>query len=441
MAHTLNLVVGSTTIALASGDYRIRDYTPRTPNVGDEEIIEQCEIEVTASSLANLQSDVQAIQKAFERAKLRQDGVNWTQLFVQIQPDGYTALYQSEIVEGRVILPNETLKGSWANYQLNITLMWRRKAFWEAVDWTLLPLTNPNGTDVTTGLRVYNCSDLTGVSPNVNAFYTDIDGDDVVGDLPGPVKLRMTVAQDTNGIYIHHYADENGVGFPIYRVDSNSWVVGADTPDAASSNGGYQAITLPATAAVLRSTPWAAVFFKGTYLQAVARFSAAPPAGTYLRLRVTQNSVPVITTPYMRLSTKLQQSLGVVRLPPYPPLSSATSYTAALDGYNAAGGTLQFDVLYMMGVDSYAEIGRDDALVVAATERFIEQWGLDRRSWKEDGAGGTQLRFCNIDNGVGIFLKPGADQRLFFLMRNGDASAISMNMTVECWHRPRRMTL
>ena len=93
---------------------------------------------------------------------------------------------------------NEKLGESIDNTQMGLTVYIDRDPFWESLTLTNVPLTNGNGTDVTTGIRVYNCGDNATVDTSYKRDnWVTIDGaNDIVGDMPAPLEVKYYNSAD-----------------------------------------------------------------------------------------------------------------------------------------------------------------------------------------------------------------------------------------------------
>ena len=443
MAHVLSLSYGSTTIALASGDYRIKNYTPRVGSESSEFIEESATIQVEGSTIAAFQANVQAINRAFEAARKRRQGKTWDRLFLVFQPDGYSVSYRTEITEGRLLVPDTILQADWANKQADVTLIYTRRNFWEAAAWIAVPLSNANNLLGTTDpLRVYNCADGAG-GINIRTNLVQIAAASVAGDLPAPVALVMAPAQDTNGIYMGLYVDETGGGVPTLVFDSDAWTTGiSDTADATCSGGSYKDI--PANASDADVATLAGIDltdYRGNWWRPFVRNRT--PSDNTLAMRFYVGSV-LMSDMQLRASgaSRTLQAFDMIRIPSWPYLVNPVAGTFALRRKgDAAAPQFGFDVLYLMPTDAYAEIGRDDSAVVSSGQVLVETWDINAQSYIQNADTTNQYRFCNIRVGAGIFLTPGKNQNLYFLMRNDDDSDIGMYMTVQMFYKPRRRSL
>lgn len=455
MAHTLSLVYGSTTIALASGDYRVREYTPRTAEPGAVSVEETAVIQVYNATLATWQTDIRAINKAFEMARLRQQGRAYQQVFIQFQGDSEAAAWQSEIYDGRVLLPDTALQADWANRTLDLTIIWSRAPFWEATSWTSLSLTNGNGTDVTTGIRVFTWTDGTGSSPNVLCNYVDVDDTEISGDLPAPVKLRIKPGSTIQRMWISCHNDLAGLGLVSPYTEAESWSAyasGGSASDSDDSNGSHKTLTLAADT-------WNYLYLDrdlSTYNGGMWRFfirhsmasgSWATGLKTYVSMRSsgTLTGIELQSTQTVIKGTTygLIMPIGDLHMPPgrrlFPLSADLKDFQLRLYFYLLAGGTIYPDAVYWMPLDSFVEISTTDGAIYS-TDRLVYANDLEGHVYLDTAATGNDVHsIFDIVRGAGIWLHPGVDHRIFFLDEGVLTKA--QYLTVEAWYKPRRSSL
>jgi hypothetical protein len=444
MAHTLSLVYGGTTVALAAGDYRIREYVPRPADPGAETVEETAVIQITGSSLAAMQADIRAIELAFERARLRQDGKSFVQVFIQFQGDSESALWQSEVMGGRVIPPDTALGADWANRVIEVGVIWSRAPFWEAASWTALSLANDNGSG-TSGVVVYNNADGTGSSPTKKVHHVNIAAANVAGNLPAPVKLRLT--GQFRKIMIFQQADLAGLGritAPISEFeDWAGFYSGGSSASATCSGGLYLVFNHPGGSWETLYDDIDLSLYKGGYHRILARVPSTALATVKMYLQIGhQEGTPLFleTTPTVFDDAGVID-LGNVRLPPgrdrLPGSGTIDNFRFWLNVYADSAITIQFDVLYMIPVDSFmmiTSLGQG----VGATERLVWSEGFDDNLYKEIAATGLGVRNNFETEGGGIWLTPGVDQCLHFVQPQ---ATIATSVTVEAWYKPRRNSL
>ena len=462
MAHTVSVVYGSTTITLSAGDYRLRRYARKTAEGSEDYIEESMDILVTGTNLAGLTSDLRAINRAFEIAKLRADGRLFARVYLQVTGDGETTTWQTEILGGRVLLPESLYEADWANKQVEITLAYSRAPFWEGDTWIAVPLTNGNGTDLTSGIRVYNCNDATGSSPARKHNYVDVDGvNDISSELPCPVKLRF-LSNAANGhreVYIGSQADLSGFGLTGNHLEAEDFTAasGSDTAGAAYS-GGYAVETAP-VAGVLTETlskaSWDLSAFPGSHYRFFLCTATNSLAGCKAWMKLVgmggglvPASSGLITTKVIVPDATYIIPLGDMPLPTNrsrsPLISTAGIFSARAFVYLEGGDVTAFtDVLYFLPTDSWLELATDTGGFGESVSYVITQNDLDPKTYVEEVTGGeVNPDLITTVKGGGVYLWPGVNNRVHFLASgfNG-AYSISSYLTVEMWYKPRRQTL
>jgi hypothetical protein len=448
MAHTLNLKYGGTTVALAAGDYRIESYTPAPADEGASVVVETARIQITASSLAAMQADVAVIDRAFEWGRMRSAGKVMGPVVVQFQGDGEALLWQSEISDGRTLMPDGLLKTDWANKVISVAVIWTRAAFWEGAVWTALPLTNTNGTDNTSGLRVYGCNDGSGSAPSDRVMYLDVDGvNDVLGNLPAPVKLQIIPSGSINHVYIGMQADQgDGLATPFFEMEDID--VGSSTADATCSGGDYCHLDINAADITDFSAFVDPTTYNGGYHKIFMRFFSAVPDDLRIQFveTVAGDTYSLAETPWVNPDAdQALQTFGELRIPVrelLPSSGSLGNYALELDVKSSSSGTLNLDVDYIfaMPMDAYVELGSSTGSV-GSSQMIVYSEGIERMLYRDILASGAPVSIFDEHYGGGIFLRPGVNQRLWVLSRNSDTHSVSNYLTVKAWYKPRRSTL
>jgi len=450
MAHTLTLVYGNTTVAMASGDYRIRQYVPATPEPGASSVTETATILITGSTLAALQADIRAINQMFERARMRQAGKTLVRTFVKFQASGEATTWLSEIYDGRVVMPDGALAGDWANTQLEVAVIWERTPFWEGDTWIAVPLTNGNGTDVTTGINVYNCNDGVGTSPNKRHNYVDIDGvNDLASELPAPVKLRIGVTDYMDKFYMGIQNNLMGLGLvqPWDEMENYTLAGTSDVVNSAASGGEYKQITLAAATEAILAINYDYTNYSGGYHKFFVTLFSMPAMAVKMKVQVCDpDSFTVIDeTPWVFVGSDRLMVLGDLRLPPgrstMPDSGNFMNYRFNLVLYSTAGGTVNLDALYWLPMASHLEIGSTIADLLN-TEVLVYEEGLSHKTYKESYNAGKYINNIDVKNGSGLWLYPGVLSRLHLLMTEVSLGAgINDYVTMTMWYKPRRVTL
>lgn len=444
MANAYSLVYGSTTITLS-----VLDYPMATPEQDAETVEEYITLDISGSTSALLQTALHALENAFEAAERRQAGQTWDRVYIQILPDGYTGTYRSEILAARVVLPEDALKGTWANHRLEVTAVWERRAYWEAVTEVQLPLSNTNAADNTSGLTVYNCMDGSGSPPTDRVNYTDIDGDDVVGSLPAPLRLEITNNfNNATGISLIYagmarYADLAAFDPLLEAEDATG---GVDAVDANCSGGDYSAYAITAPGDNLMYT-WTLTAARvaacmGRDYKILARFADSSGITDVWFHTLTAASIPGALVRPSNYYARVLRDLGTVQLPPWlGGVGSPGAVNIELYGRRAVEltQTINLDFLFLMPTDSYREYQMLGELEYQYT---LVDNGTEDMVYTQDSSGAN--RQGNVTAiGEPLMVEPGRDARIYFLhhLNLADSAPITRTLSIKAFYRPRRSTL
>ncbi len=469
---------GTTLIAFAyatSGNL-LRRYTPTTPDYeyvtaesslrdGGEQpvssyrnVTETVEVAWTGT-LSEQRESIQTLNRLFQAARYRQRTGMGDPLFVEFSPEGEggyddTDNWRSEILSGRVLVDDVYRTGlQLESEQLLSQIVFTRRHFWEGAE-AQLPLTNANGTDDLAGLLVYNCQD-DGADYGTRVNYVDIDGVDIEGDLPAPIRLEMTntyASNETGAVWIgrNAFSDPANLSHVIEGEDATAG--GSDVAVGSASGGYVRRYTTVTPASWYEGITWALssnllTSAAGNYFQLMARFETATVNLAYYRFKVSllQGASVFWESAPFRIDTNLSHSIRpllAMRLPPWkpPPTGAAAACSLRLGVYRETGGDddLDVDFIHLFATDSYAMLSHvgvaldeDDTLVFDCVEDnlYIVAAG---------GGTGSFVRY-----GTMVVVEPDMNQRLYFLQASnlGDTAEVDRTMTVKAYYRPRRLAL
>ena len=143
MTLALRITDGTTTVMLSSTNMVTIHYLPQVSSQKD--ITETAEI-IFTTSIALERADINSLNRLFEQARRYQDLRIGSAVYVEYKlVDTDADYYRSEIKDGRIVL----------DIGRQASIIWTREAFWEGPE-TQIPLTGIQGTDVITGLTIYN---------------------------------------------------------------------------------------------------------------------------------------------------------------------------------------------------------------------------------------------------------------------------------------------
>lgn len=247
MAHTITVKYGSTTITLSTGEYAI-SYTPR--DGGSAEVVtESADVRIIAASLSAMQSDIRALNTAFEAARRRRKTGIGDRVYVTLLESGGSDTYRSEIwaanpndLPGRVQILDPTMYDKIFTAEVAmIRVFWSRKNYWENNAETELSLSNGSGSG-TGGRTVVNphgsavIDDETTISFSVsNSTYTISDsGNGLAGLAEGDV-ISVRGSTSNDGIYtvitsaagsitVNEPVSAEAAGDHVFIYDMNNYV-------------------------------------------------------------------------------------------------------------------------------------------------------------------------------------------------------------------------
>jgi hypothetical protein len=460
----------------STDDHLLLRYTPQTPDYeyvtaesslrdgGEQPVSSYRNVTETAEvawtgTLADQRAAIQTLNRLFQVARYRQRTGMGEPLFVEFSPEGEGGYddednWRSEVLSGRVLVNDNYRTGlQLESGQLLSQVVFTRRFYWEGAE-AQLPLTNPNGTDDVAGLLVYNCQD-DGDDYGTRINYVDIDGDDIEGDLPAPIRLEMTntyATQKMGTVWVgrNAFSDPTNLNHVIEGEDA---ATGGTSQSSGNASGGYvRRYTTTTPDSWYEGITWALpsdllTACAGNYFQLMARFETATVNLANYRFKVSllQGDAVFWESAPFGIDTNWSHAirpLMAMRLPPWkPPVSgSAAACSLRLGLWRTAGGDddLDVDFIHLFATDSYtmlAHVGvaldENDTLVFDSMEDNVYI----------DAAGGGTGSFVRY--GTLISVEPEMDQRLYFLQASnlGDYAEVDRTMTVKAYYRPRRLAL
>jgi len=441
--HALSLLFDATTISLSTGNNLLLDYVPRTPGTGDLDVTESATVHVAAASSAALQTAVQALEDFFVKSKRRQKSGTGAKGYVQLSVAGATT-HRSEVLDGRLTLGDDSLR-LWGNTSVEVLLTWTRRFFWEDPTLTAIGLKNTGTSKTTSGVLVYNHHDSTS-----HENFVDIEGADIAGSIPAPVKVTMTAGGTlpTRRFYLTANTFHTPVSWQgIYEGESSTGS-GTVTVDANSSGGNYMARTW--TTSISHTTNafiWAVSatqlgYAAGGWFRVLMRTATDPPANCYVKLKIKFDATTPLTTlwegPEILLQSNEMHDLGAVQLPPGYVTGSPTALALILSVRNAATAQLDVDFIQIDGPDGVHRFDQQGSQLVSG-DSVIDD-GQNEAVYVQTAGGFTEHIFS--DYPPPLLVWPGRDTRIRLLHNDAYGNLpIVKTMTMYAQYRPRRLTV
>lgn len=435
--NNLRISDGTTTVNLNDKSNGITtNYVPRATDDGDGGINETAEI-ILIGNVATVRTALQNLNKLFRQAEIFQKREVGTRVFLEIQLQSGDDYWRSELLEAAPIPTSETLDLGLISGAMKLRLSWRRRAYWEGPE-TVLPLTNGNGTNVTTGITVHPINDAS------HSNYVAISGSNVTGDLPAPIKLILeNTYNDTNRMGDTWMAlnVRSNPSSLVHVLEGESATSGATSGTANAdlySNANIGNITIPVSEGQ-QICYWD---LDNTFLQncagndfmVLAKTNTSPSFETWMRLRLSMLGLTILANgSLVKLnSSMVYHELGVLRLPPYlVGMANLGTIRLELRAKTIISYTMGLDFLQLMPLDSYrkiAHIGYDIGYGAKLVDNQIDN--LLYADWGGE-ASGYQVAY-----GEKINLEPGKNQRIYFFYEGSDYGLRTAKATIS--YRPRR---
>lgn len=421
MAHVLSLSDSVTTVSLSSSGVFLTQYTPSAPNVTGapnfdyETVTETIELTPYASSTSTLQAVVNGVDRLLEGARSRQESNSEPRVYLQLQVDGESDTYRSEILYGRLELQENAL-AVWGNYQVPARLYITRRPYWEGPRTELSISTSGNSAG-------------TGGKPITNSAnnWIQIASSQVGGVLPTPVELQLTNNGGSGVGYRNFYM---GVNATSGTTLTHSYSGGSVS--LSLSSGVYTGqITVALSAAQMALT-------KGRPFKILGRFTSQS-ASVYCKpiLRDVNNLMPLIEgdekyMPVASTGTKWEDFGSL----PLPPGGYSTAWTDTnLNFYfrAASAASITLNVARLLAMDSYQYIvQRGFAVDAGDVMTFDNIEGL----YHQDGQSIYSVR---TEKPLMIF--PNVTQRINIMFDEGSSSDTAKTLSVQAYYRKRRLTI
>ncbi len=447
MAHALSLVISSTTISLSTSTNTLTDYVPRTPTGDALTVTESATVWMTAASKSALQTAIRAVEDFFSLCRRRQATNTGDRGYVNLSVEGDGLTYRSEVLDGRIVLGEDALR-HWGNLGAEVLISWTRRFYWEGA-LTALGLSNAGTAKTLLGVTITNHNDA---STPAHYNYVNIDGADVLGSLPTPLKIMYvaTAAIGTSRFYVsaNVFGEPGSFKCPWEGEDSTGG--GTPTADADCSGSTASFMRRTWTTAITHTDNafvWsiATTYLRhgaGAWFRVLARLENTPPANCYAKLKIKFDGTTPLTTlyegPEILLDTNRKlQDLGSIQLPPGYITGDPTALALILSLRHTGTSQLDLDFIQLCGPDGVHRF--DQQGYQLAIGDIVTDDGPEGAVYIETTGGYTQHIFS--DYGQPIYAWPGRDMRLRLLFDEGSGMVISRTMTATVNYRPRRVTV
>lgn len=449
MTVGLRITDGTTTVTVSNGTTGIlTGYTAGAAPENIETVVDRAKF-LALGGLATVRATVRDLNRLFGQARRKKETKMGPQVYVE--RDLGDGVWWRAIIEEAVPLPEpEAFDLGAAQGKMELELAYTRENSWEGAE-AQVPLTNPNGTNNTSGLNVFNCNDGAGSSPNIRRNYVEIAAANVDGDLPAPTRLEMLNTFAT-GQLADVWIGQNWTDTTLNHIlEGEAASGGTNVGDGTASGGNHKSYSLPSGTETemltwsLGSTLLNAA--RGNRFKMFCRFAITGPSQyVRYRLRIKWNAVTIWESGQVQPSTAVAhqiRDLFTLRLPPWlPSLTGLDAVSLILTGQQETGSNINvlIDFLQITALDGFRHL-RIIGYGTPQNSRIIDD-GINGEVYRDDGAGGGKIGIY-VPYGKALMLKPGTLQRLYFLMHNwtSNTAEVGRSISVKLFYRPRRLTL
>jgi hypothetical protein len=403
---------------------------------------------------------LRSLGQYFQDARSRQKTQSGERIFIMFA--AYTAddVWRSEILDGRILWPPETLGGAYLpSDKGEVTIAITRRAFWEKDSEYELPL-SIGGAYATGGRAIENHHDSDAGDRNWVAW----EDWSILGDLPAPLRIEFTSTHATLNVRrvmmaLTHKVHDTGDYSLNWSLEgeANLYNPGTVTANANSSGGNYM-VEQWAVTTETKVFQWAVNnmdYARGAPFRAVARFVSNASDDIYARLVILGGGTTTTEIWRSKLAKVAWRSgaaeeltdLGTIpALPPGTPdgVSYSTVYIDLYFLRNVAGThTVNLDYLDLMPMDAGFRVVDSTANSIAiGQDQVLVDDGINERTYERNALGVVTTGWRSKTDYLKV--QPGHAGRLTFHWQDNQATPTAradLTASVRLYYRPRRMTL
>jgi len=449
MTNALSVTDGTTTISLYSSGVALTLYMPKSPEfdaaAGDyKSVTESIEFMIIDTTTANVQAKLAALDRLLQGAQRAQAG-RAARVYLHFQAGSDAAAWRSEVLDYRLELGEDAAVGLY-QLRLECRLLVVRRHYWESTTLTTLPLSNGAGSNVTTGLTIYNHDDAGAGHDN----WAQIAAVDATGVLPAGCQVRLTNAVGAARTYSKIYLALNAFSDPgnfTHILEGESRASGGTVVSDATTYSNGQALQFTIGSGV---TPGTTTFVwtlsaatlqdaAGRAFRLLARFVGGSGTTTcYAEVRAA-NGTSVLWRGDTVAMPDLYGGLLDLGVVPLPPGGYSIAYGALTLALTFTGVALRYlDFIQLTPMDAFTLI---ECVAPCANGETVVADSIEDRQYIVSGS--AELGYASASGGS-LLLQPGVINRLIVLQENltgTNRGEIGETFTVIVRYRPRRLTI
>lgn len=432
----------------------LNEFIPNAPTE-NKTVTDQCQVQLRGVAG---RAKIQTLNRLFQTAREHPHsglGVYLCFAISQTEP-----VYQSRLVDGKIDIDKGYSQG-YKTGKLNMTIAFEHDPYWEGPE-EIIPLSNPNGTNVMTGLKVFSCNDLIGTQPNKRCNYVDIPAGAINGEIPAPIKLIIKNTTNSSGnnhdcinfVWIGENFTNPGTAKWHFEGEAASSGEGSNVSWSLASGGAYRSGSIPA--GIYSSAVYTTL---GTWPLSAADLSAYAGQRVKLILATSVNAsassfdllfqVAVGEFESDWVAPNRNYSLGLIelfdfRLPSYlEGVQDLKDQVLSLRARNTRD-----DQVTAWGIDFFALFPADGWIWAAGvgdsliTNHNLVLDGSRHLNYVADPTSKGKVGL-HLAVGDSLSLHPGKAHRFYFLFHNNYSFEFwpNMNAVVSASYRPRRRSI
>lgn len=432
-------ITNGTTVITLSGDTpnAVRGCTYWPTTGGGAEVTETISV-ILEGAEATIKATQNTLTNLLREAEQADAAINYI-VYLEFQATATSSVYRSEIKTGWVSWDKEPIRHRLdsATNQVEVDVILTRANYWEGPE-TELALSTAAQSAATGGRTIYNNDNAT-----TQNNYAQVAANQVLGDLPCPLKVRVTNAAGTGVAWRRFHLCNNVFSDP---ANADVWLLGSEAVGGASQTWIAGGITHTSLLYIFNLSATLLAQTRGRFFRVLTAFTSAT-AGMYFKAGM-YTSFGGVYTP-LRLGREQYNSesrlldLGQFPVPPGGYSAGAPGGAALIITARCSGaGSTNLDFINLMASDGGDEFNNfvhcEQLGYTTGNGDSIELDGIDGGAYSLFG--GARQPFIKMHTDY-LYAWPGKVQRLHVLYDEGAAFTAGRQMTLRAWHRPRVRTV
>lgn len=413
--------------------YRMNDDTNNYSVVETIEIISN--VLTSYTDVSDLKQELDFYK---QRIKERRENKKGDRVYIHYKTDADTEFWRSELIDLNIALADDSLDTMWLNKRLHVTITLERLSYYETVNIYSLPLTNFHGTNITSGISVYNVTDTT------RNNYAKINGSDILGELPSPLRIELkksNTGEVSNGvIYLNQLSSPFTYSNILQCEDGYLTGIGTINTVAGYSNNNVLNITFPTNytrVAKWTLSPSQLSDLKGKKIRPILVLTNSLSNNCYAYFQLEyggltplfkSNELALDTTKALQIFDDFSLSLTTIE--------DVTIFNITLSLYIKGFGGIGIDYLQLATLDGFRQY-QANSMSLDLNYTLVDDQTTEQIYINEGTYG---LPFFAKPKGR-LYLIPSLDAKLSLIFSYGSSYSPNALYTLKVLYRPRRITI